>query len=204
MEYRAVANRCAVDIELLNLPISDQEALEMLLRSGFKILEVDLITLARQCIRTSQYCRGAKPSEAPAVLDCSSFIKWLYGMRGIWIPRRSIQQREIGAPVTIEEISKDDVIFSSGWIDYYHNDPSDGVGHVGIATGDGTIIHAANKEVNIIESPLETFIGNDKFRGIRRYVPKGHTIFTLETPILREVEISDDLRWIILQSLPKK
>jgi peptidoglycan endopeptidase LytE len=203
VQYRAVSNRCAVHLPSLNLPISTEDSLTILHDRGFKVLEVDVIALARSCIKSSTYRRGAKPSEAPAIVDCSSFIKWLYGKRGIWLPRRSIQQREVGCPIPIEKIETGDVVFVSGWIDYYHTDPKDGVGHVGIATGDGTIIHAADRKTHVTESSLESFVGEIGFRGIRRYVPKGQVVLTFETPSDREVETSDDIRWIILQSLPK-
>jgi peptidoglycan endopeptidase LytE len=204
MEYRAVQNRCAVHLPSLNLPISNEDSLIILENKGFKVLEVDIIALARQRIETSTYRRGAKPSEAPVVVDCSSFIKWLYGQRGIWLPRRSIQQRELGIPVLVDEVEEGDVIFVSGLIDYYHTDSNDGVGHVGIATGEGTVIHAADQKARVVESSFEDFVGKTKFRGIRRYVPKDQIILTIETPPDREVEIADDLRWIVLQSLPKR
>ena len=204
MEYRAVGNRCAVILDSLHLPISREETLITLSHKGFTLIEVDIITLARQCIGTSQYRRGAKPSEAPAIVDCSSFMKWLYAMRGIWLPRRSIQQRELGEAINLDELVAGDVVFVSGWIDYYHDDPANGVGHVGIATGDGTAIHAADRKANVVETPLDKFVGKTKFRGARRYIPKDVEILTFETPLNREVEIADDIRWIILQSLPKK
>ena len=203
MEYYAVGNRCAVNMRTLDLPVSDNESVKLLIRNGFKVLEVDLIVLARKCIKTSIYKRAAKPSEAPAIVDCSSFIKWLYGQRGIWLPRRSIQQRELGVSVAIDEISKGDIIFSSGRIDYYWDDPLDGVGHVGIATGHGTVIHAANREVNVIESSLESFVGKSTFRGARRYIIDNQNTLTFETPSDRGIEMSDDIRWIVLQLLTK-
>ena len=131
-------------------------------------------------------------------------MKWLYAERGIWLPRRSIQQRELGEVVSFDELVAGDAVFVSGWIDYYHDDPADGVGHVGIAAGNGTVIHAADRKANVVESPLDTFIGKTKFRGVRRYIPKGVEVLTLETPLNREVEIADDMRWIVLQSLPGK
>ncbi len=204
MNYRAVSIRCAVHLPSLNLPITNTEVISILECKGFKVLEVDLIALARECIITSTYRRGAKLSEAPMTVDCSSFIKWLYGQRGIWLPRRSIQQRELGTEVPIEEICSGDVIFTSGWIDYYRTDPKDGVGHVGIATGEGTVIHAADRKLHVIESSFESFIGEDEFRGVRRYIPKDQIVLTLETPLNREVETADDLRWIVLQTLPRQ
>lgn len=204
MEYRAVGNRCAVILDSLHLPTSREETLIMLGHKGFTLVEVDIIALARQCIDTSQYRRGAKPSEAPAIVDCSSFMKWLYAMRGIWLPRRSIQQRELGEAVNLDELVAGDIVFVSGWIDYYHDDPANGVGHVGIVTGDRTVVHAADRKANVVETPLDKFIGKAKFRGARRYIPKDVEVLTFETPLNREVEIADDVRWIILQSLPKK
>ena len=75
MEYRAVGNRCAVILDSLELPTSREETLAILHHKGFALVEVDIIALARQCIGTSQYRRGSRLFEAPAVLDCSSFIK---------------------------------------------------------------------------------------------------------------------------------
>ena len=204
MEYRAVENRCAVILDSLRLPISREETLAVLVQKGFRTAEIDIIALARRCIGTSKYRRGARLSEAPAVIDCSSFIKWLYAQRGIWLPRRSIQQHELGEVVSLDELIAGDLVFVSGWIDYYHDDPANGVGHVGVATGDNTVIHAANRKANVVESPLDKFVGKTKFRGARRYLPKGVAVLTLEIPSCREVEVADDLRWIILQSLPRE
>jgi len=202
MEYRSVGNRCAVSLDSLNLPISREDILSILNNKGFVLIEVDIVALARQCIATSRYRRGARLFEAPAIVDCSSFIKWLYAQRGIWLPRRSIQQRELGEAVNLDELVAGDVVFVSGWIDYYHDDPSNGVGHVGIATGNGTIIHAANRKANVVETPLDKFVGKTKFRCAKRYIPQGVEVLTFETPADREVEIADDIKWIVLQSLP--
>lgn len=207
MEYRAVGNRCAVNLDSLCLTISREEILITLAHVGFNLIEVDIVWLARGCIGKSVYLRGARPGEAPAVVDCSSFIKWLYSMRGIWLPRRSIQQYKLGEAVELDQLIAGDIVFISGRIDYYHDDPANGIGHVGIATGEGTIIHAAGKESGVVESSIGDFMnvadGTTKFRGARRYIPKGSEVLTFETPAYREVEIADDLRWIILQSLPQ-
>jgi peptidoglycan endopeptidase LytE len=203
MEYRSVGNRLAVSIDSLKLPTHKEETLSILTMEGFKVLEIDLVSLARKFVGVSKYRRGAKIAEAPGIFDCSSLIKWLYGQRGIWLPRRSIQQREIGERVEIDKIVSGDVVFVSGWIDYYLDNPDDGVGHVGIATENNTVIHACNSKVGIIETPLDEFADKNDFRGARRYIPKNHEIVTLETPPEREVEIADDIRWIVLQKIGK-
>ncbi|HUD04223.1 MAG TPA: NlpC/P60 family protein [Candidatus Paceibacterota bacterium] len=200
MNYQSVGNRLAVDFGEFNLPISTDQALNLLNQKGFGRIDVDIVSLGRSVIGIAKYSRGARLSEAPNIFDCSSLMKWLYGQKGIWLPRRSIQQREYGIPIDLSEIHGGDLVFTSGFIDYYLNDPSDGVGHVGVATGDDTIIHAVNKKFGIVETPLKRFI-RDGLRGVRRFIPKDRKIYTFITPPNREVEWSDDVRWIILQSL---
>lgn len=205
MEFRAVGNRCAVDFTALQLPLTQEEAYSALELQGFRVVNVDMVALARGCMNGSRYRRGARPSEAPGVVDCSSFVKWLYSQRGIWLPRRSVQQRQCGEKVLLNQVTVGDLIFVSGSIDYWFNDPSDGVGHVGIVSDTGDVIHAANREVGIIETSLDVFIESGAiFRGARRYIPKDRPVVTLETPTHREVEVSSDIRWIVLQSLRKK
>jgi hypothetical protein len=190
--------------DYLGAQIAEEQVLKILIDNGFKVIDVDVVNIARQCIGRSIYRRSAAPSEAPATVDCSSFIKWLYGQLGIWLPRRSIQQRQLGEHIHLGEMITGDVVFVSGCIDYYFDDPSDGVGHVGLYAGGGTVIHAANKKVGVTESLLDGFLNEGhKFRGARRYIPKDKKVFTLETPPSREIEIMDDMRWVILQSLPK-
>ncbi len=202
VEYRAVGNRLAVDFASLKLSVTAEQILELLLAQGFGVIEVDIVKLARQCIG-AQYRRGARLREAPGVFDCSSLIKWLYSQRGIWLPRRSIQQRGAGWAVSRDKLVAGDVIFTSGFIDYYFNDPADGVGHVGIATENRTVIHAANKRCGVVETDLAKFAPQEKFRGVRRYIPRGRKVPTLTLPPGREVEISNDLKWIFLQNARK-
>jgi hypothetical protein len=98
-----------------------------------------------------------------------------------------------------------DLIFTTGSVNYYHDDPAQGVGHVGIATGEGTVVHAANKRAGVIETDISKFVLNDtKFRGIRRYILDSARVITLHVPPIREVEVSDDIRWIVLQQLASK
>lgn len=202
MNYRAVGYRLAVDIDSLELPIPRGVILSILDKKGFKIIHVDVVALAQKCIGAT-YRRGARLAEAPLVLDCSSFIKWLYGQCGIWLPRRSIQQREVGESIELSHVASGDVVFVSGSINYYFHDPADGVGHVGIATGNKSVIHAANSKVGIVETSFDAFVNENKFRGARRYIPINHEITIFETPMVREVEIEDDIRWIVMQSLSK-
>lgn len=200
MEYRAVAGRCAVDLS--SMPVPPLEALAIFTALGFEHVQVNLVELARSLVGVSQYRRGARLREAPDVFDCSSFTKYLYAKAGIWLPRRSIQQRAFGYIVE-GDIKAGDLVFCSGRIDYFETDPSDGVGHVGLATGEGAVVHAANKLLGVVESSLPDFLGKpEDYRGIRRFIASDHVI-TIEPPPGREIETADDLKWVILQRMPR-
>ncbi|MFZ2447331.1 MAG: NlpC/P60 family protein [Syntrophobacteraceae bacterium] len=198
MNYGAVGKRIAVILGSLKLPMSDEEALELLRLKGFKALDVDIIALARQNLGKSQYVRGVSVSKAPKVIDCSSFTKWLFAQRGIWLPRRSVQQRRFGLPVEPEEIAPLDLIFATGFKNYYVDDEAEGVGHVGIVTDTDTVIHCASPALGLIESPVESFTMSVKFRGARRYIPPGSRLLTFEIPPGVDIETSDDIRWTLV------
>lgn len=200
--YLAEGKRCAVDFNFLKLPVSNEQAIDILIGINFRMEKVDLCELARECIGKSTYRRGSQMHNAPHQMDCSSFIKWLYAQRGIKLPRRSIQQREIGLRVEISDLLAGDLVFVSGRVNYFFDDPSDGVGHVGIATGKQTVIHAANCRVGIIETEVDKFVEKG-FRGARRIIPDNANVLTLVVPPTKDVEFSDDIRWIVLQNLPK-
>lgn len=201
MNFRAVGNWVAVQPAELALPMSWADALGQLTRQGFRTLDRDVEPIARSCIGMSRYRRGARLSEAPAVVDCSSLTKWVYGQLGIWLPRRSIQQRAEGRSVELDALQAGDLVFIAGSINYYESDPTTGVGHVGLATSDATIIHASSKHQAVIEVPVDQFVTSKNFRGATRIVDDFSQLVTLETPPDREVERSDDIRWIVLQSL---
>jgi len=202
MIYRAVGNRCALDPRNLKINLPKEMILSKLRAMGIILLQVNPVELARSQIGVAKYQRGARPTLAPKVMDCTSFMKWIYSQCGIWLPRYSIQQRECGRRVGLKNISAGDIIFKTGYFNYYDVNPNDGVGHAGLFTGHGTVVHAANSRLGIIESTLMDFLGNrDNFRGAIRLIPKNHAVWCLEIPPEIWVETSDDLRWLILQRL---
>ncbi len=198
MIHRAVGGRIAVDVPELELPFTENVVVEKLGALGFEPIKIDLIDLARLCIGHSTHRRGARPHEAPAVVDCSSLVKWLFGEYGVWLPRRTIQQRELGHEVS-ECFEAGDVVFRSSRQNWFRNhERCAGTGHVGIYLGDRRIIHAANTKKGVVEDSLEDFLGNEpgSFRGARRYIGPETLVFKIPKNI--DVETSDDLRWILL------
>lgn len=203
MIYRAVGDRIAVDFADLELPMPQIEAITRLSSLGFIRLRPDLIELARGRIGVSTYRRGARPREAPEVVDCSSFIKWLFGQLGVWLPRRTIQQCEAGEKM-LGDVMAGEVVYRTGHRNWYRRENRQGIGHVGLYIGDQRIVHAANTERGVVEEPIDEFLGTTPgaFRGARRFISLAAV--TLEVPAAYEVETSDDIRWILLQHLARK
>ncbi|MBI4142743.1 C40 family peptidase [Candidatus Uhrbacteria bacterium] len=211
-EYRAVGDRCAVALAHLDVRsggkrLARAEVLAMLERIGCTVLDVDVVVLARSLVGRATWRRGTRFHEAPGAVDCSTFVKWLYGQRGIWIPRRSIQQLwyrgNSGCRIErIEDLRAGDLVFASGFQPYYKDSAAAGVGHVGVVTDTGTVIHAANRTIGVTESPLAAFTARDRFHGARRLAPTEWDVITLQAPSHRDVEYADDLRWMLYQQLP--
>ncbi len=205
MIYRSVGNLCAVDFTSLGLiGINDVEAMHILTGEGFAAIDVNIEELAYGCVGVSSYKRGADPKLAPETVDCSSFVKWLYSQKGVWLPRHSIDQRDYITYCTdAEDVKGGDLIFTSGVKSYYWHNRSEGVGHVGFVTSKKTVIHAANSKVGVIETELSYFTEEFKFRGARRPIPDPSRFYTLVVPHTKEVEWSQQLRWTVLQHCEK-
>jgi len=202
MIYRAVGNRCAVCIDDLGLKMDPDEALRILRELGFKVLDVDIAGIGRALVGEKTFELRATMREAPAKLNCSGFTKWLYAQKGIWIPRWVIQQHEAGESVELQDARLGDLIFRRGRIwSASRGSDDEGVGHVGLVTEKATVLHATYARRGVSETSVEQFLDQKAFRGVRRIVPTDRNVITLEVPDNVDVEISDDLRWIILRHL---
>lgn len=197
MLFRAVGNYCGLDLEDLNdlaSAIEIRRALDIL---GFIVVERNSLPTARSLIGKSEYKRRSTFSDAPERVDCSSFIKWIYGQLGIWMPRYAVQQFQSGINVNESELRELDLVFTRGANPIYLTDPGCMVGHVGLCTGSETIIHAANTRRGVVEDDLLSFVGNDLV-GCRRIVTK--SFVTLRIPTTRVVETSEDIRVMLIRN----
>ncbi|MDA0181266.1 peptidoglycan-binding protein [Solirubrobacter phytolaccae] len=91
--------------------------------------------------------------------DCSGLTQWALAQAGVTIPRTSFDQFNVGTPVARESIQAGDLVFFDA------NGP--GASHVGIATGNATVISATTHGVR------EHAIGGDywgtHYVGARRF-----------------------------------
>lgn len=213
--YLAVGNRCALLLNELEAALADlgvafsdnahrnRERLLAILthREGFCRIETNPVREARGCIGASFKTR-ALLSEAPKVFNCSSLMTFAYGRCGIQIPRYAISQlhRGPGTIVAPGNYLPGDLIFTDGPKGYWIDDKRSRIGHVGIATGNGTVVHAIF-EKGVIEEDIDTFFACRDFRGMRRVIPRGGELIIFESPPGNEADSSEAFLLKILSRL---
>lgn len=97
-------------------------------------------------------------------LDCSFFVKKVYSMVGVNLPRSAREQFTVGTPISKDDLQPGDLVFFRTYARF----PS----HVGIYLGDNLFIHAStrSKKVTIdsLEAPyyIQRYIGAKRILGI--------------------------------------
>lgn len=191
---RAVKDCCFVDFTRLNLPLGTAEIIALLQQKGFGVIDVDVVAEARAVVGRAKFRLGVRMSETPGEFDCSSFTKWAYGHKGVWLPRFAVQQFECGQAVALEELSPGDLIFTSGYCARAWS-----VGHVSLFTGSSVITAMIREKYSgVVEIPLETLLKERKLRGVRRVVFPSETARTIVVPARYEIETSDDVKYFVL------
>lgn len=95
----------------------------------------DLVEFARGYIGRLKYAAAGTSLETGA--DCSGFTQQVFKSFGIKIPRDSRSQYAASEKISVENLKAGDLIF-------YGSSPST-IYHVGIYTGDGTIVHSTHR-----------------------------------------------------------
>ena len=196
MIYHAVNGVCAVNINNVDPLASIDEVLVFLENEGFQLVNVNATSLVKQCVGKSKYRRCAPMCEAPGIVDCISLIKWAYGDVGIWLPRDFLLWIDMAESVAYENLRVGDLVFTNG----YHNRKASNdkeIGHVGLMTDSGKIIHATNR-VGVEEVALEAFLQKRQFCCATRIIPEDGRVISLVIPENQEVEISNDIEWLLL------
>ncbi|MGW3860707.1 C40 family peptidase [Streptomyces sp. NPDC005047] len=100
-----------------------------------------------------RYILGA---QGPDAWDCSSLMQQAYAKAGVKLPRVTYDQIKSGVEVPIDEVRPGDLVF--------YKDLS----HVGMYSGSGKVIEAANPGKGVIEGPMYS-----KFQRARRVMSGG-------------------------------
>lgn len=93
-------------------------------------------------------------------IDCSAYVKKVYGLLGIELPRTAREQFQTGETVDKDELSIGDLVFFRTYASF----PS----HVGIYLGNNLFIHASSRGKKVTIDSLETPYYLKRFIGGKR------------------------------------
>ncbi|RQW85881.1 MAG: peptidoglycan-binding protein [Geobacter sp.] len=94
-------------------------------------------------------------------MDCSGFVRAVYNLCGVNIPRTSAEQFRVGRSVGVEDLDDGDLVF--------FGTSDERISHVGIYVGSNRFVHAPRRGDEIKITPLQGFGVHKKFVGARRY-----------------------------------
>jgi len=94
-------------------------------------------------------------------MDCSGFVRAVFNLCGVNIPRTSAEQFRTGDRVAKEELKDGDLVFFGA--------SADKINHVGIYVGNGRFVHAPRRGDEIKVSAIEEKYFNERFVGAKRY-----------------------------------
>lgn len=94
-------------------------------------------------------------------MDCSGFVRAVYNLCGVNIPRTSREQYKAGDSVTRNTLLDGDLVFFGA--------SDDKINHVGIYVGKGKFVHAPRRGEDIRITSIEDTYFEKRFVGARRY-----------------------------------
>jgi len=161
-------------------------------------LKVEYVIEELRNLLGTQYKLSAIPTEAPYIFSCSTLVRYIYGYYlGIKLPKKSYQQAHspnaVLVPNEIQYLEPLDVIYKSGPISRYYNNSKKGIGHALIYTGEGTVIHAKNKEQGVIEEDANMYLKTKSYLRIVRFLPTNPAELYILRNSKEMIEQSDDI-----------
>jgi cell wall-associated NlpC family hydrolase len=94
-------------------------------------------------------------------MDCSGFVRAVYNLCGLSIPRTSHDQFKAGDAVSKDDLRDGDLVFFGS--------SADKINHVGIYVGEGKFVHAPRRGEEIRVTAVNESYFEKRFVGARRY-----------------------------------
>ena len=94
-------------------------------------------------------------------MDCSGFVRAVFNLCGVNIPRTSVGQFQTGQGIDKSDLREGDLVF--------FGDSVSRINHVGIYVGDNKFVHAPRRGDDIRVSRVDETFFEKRFVGARRY-----------------------------------
>lgn len=89
-------------------------------------------------------------------IDCSAFVKFLYGQIGLNLPRTAAQQATVGQPIhRLEDLQAGDRL-------YFWDKKRGKIGHTGVYLGNGYFVHSSSGKGGVTTD----YLGSEKWRAM--------------------------------------
>jgi len=96
-------------------------------------------------------------------MDCSGFVRAVYNLCGLSIPRTSREQFKAGDSVAKDDLRDGDLVFFGS--------SEESINHVGIYVGNNRFVHAPRRGEDIRVTAVDESYFEKRFVGARRYFP---------------------------------
>ena len=94
-------------------------------------------------------------------IDCSAFVKRVWGFFGLDLPRTSREQSRFGEKIKLSDLQPGDLVF-------FHKQGRKSVSHVGIYIGDSKFVHASGIDHKVSVGDLTQAYYRQCYKGARR------------------------------------
>lgn len=94
-------------------------------------------------------------------MDCSGFVRAVFNLCGVSIPRTSIEQYRTGEAIAKSDLQDGDLVFFGA--------SEDKINHVGIYVGSGKFVHAPRRGEEIRITAVDESYFEKRFIGAKRY-----------------------------------
>jgi cell wall-associated NlpC family hydrolase len=124
-----------------------------------RALDSGNVVQAAYSLRGSRYRMGGTSRSG---FDCSGFVRYILGnAEGVDLPRTATEQYYHGNAIATGDLQPGDLVF-------FKNTYKHGISHVGIYTGNGKFMHAANSHKGVREDSLDEPYYAKHYAGARR------------------------------------
>lgn len=140
--------------------------------------------------------------DAPGLFSCSSLVSYLY--KGVWMPSLSVDKYVFSKKITESDLTFGDLVFANsgeGKIRYESVEflrgikVPEGVDHVGMYVGNGTVLHATKVKGMVVKEKIEEFKQGRTIVGYGRIADDlDEERYVVRVPSVRlDIRIKEDL-----------